>query len=253
MTPFLLSSIVLASLIGSPHCAGMCGPFVVLACGSRGGTGRLSLTGYHGGRLTTYLVLGAIAGGAGQTVTRTGDWLGVSQLATMMAGIGMLAAGIVAVLRLRGIALPHPRWPTGVTSLVQRVFRTTARWPTAARAYSVGLATTWLPCGWLYAFVLVAAGAGSMLGAVGVMAAFWVGTLPILSVVHWGARVAGSRWRAAIPWVSAIVMIAAGTHLLATRAHADLRSLWPTTGSSESATERLEQARNTRPPCCHAR
>ena len=253
MTPVLLSSVILASLIGSPHCAGMCGPFVMLACGSRGDSRRMSLTGYHAGRLTTYLVLGAIAGQAGQTITRTGAWLGVSQLATMIAGIGMLLAGVIAILRLRGIVLPHPRLPSGVSYAIQGVFRTTSRWPTVARAFAVGLATTWLPCGWLYAFVLVAAGAGSMAGAIGVMTAFWIGTLPMLSVVAWGATLAGTRWRAAVPWVSAVVMIAAGAHLLTTRAHADLATLNRATVPSDSVAERLEQARTTRPPCCHAR
>jgi uncharacterized protein len=248
-----LFSIMLASLIGSPHCAGMCGPFMVLACGTRGGSGRVPMIGYHLGRLTTYLVLATLAGVFGHFVTRTGDGLGVSRMATMLAGGGMIVAGVIAVLRLRGVEIPHPRLPKVIVTLVPQVFRTTARWPVVARAYAVGLATTWLPCGWLYAFVLVAAGAGYVAGAVGVMLAFWVGTLPLLSVVAWGTSIAGERWRAALPWVSAAVMLATGTHLLVTRAHAQIGTVASPAGVAASPTERLDQARTSPLPCCHAR
>lgn len=76
--------------------------------------------------------------------------------------------------------------------------------PPVVRAAATGLFTTLLPCGWLYAFVVTAAGTGSgtPLHGAALMAVFWLGTLPMMLTVgvdchgspgH-GAR--GCRWPA---------------------------------------------------------
>jgi uncharacterized protein len=255
MNPAFLTTIVAASLVGSLHCAGMCGPFVVLACShqSVGTASRRALVAYHLGRLTTYLMLGLVAGVAGSALTWTGTTFGVSQLAAIVAGVAMLVGGLISLARLRGVVIPSPRLPLKITVAIQSVFRRTARWQSVTRAFAIGLATTWLPCGWLYAFVLVAAGAGSVLGAAAVMLAFWVGTLPLLSGVCWATNLAGARWRAALPYLSAAVMILAGTHLLATRSFADFSPLKESLERSSDTATRLDRALSTRPACCHAR
>ena len=56
------------------------------------------------------------------------------------------------------------------------------------RGAATGLLTTLLPCGWLYAFVITAAGTGNALAGAGLMATFWVGTLPMLTIVGIGVR-----------------------------------------------------------------
>ena len=73
MTAMLLS-VFLASILGSTHCAGMCGAFVMLAVSDfkgRPGTPPLALASYHLGRLTTYTLLGSIAGVVGSWATST--------------------------------------------------------------------------------------------------------------------------------------------------------------------------------------
>ena len=59
---------VVAGLIGSIHCIGMCGSFAV-ACG---GTARQSFF-WHAGRLTTYMILDALAGAFGMRRNRKTD------------------------------------------------------------------------------------------------------------------------------------------------------------------------------------
>ena len=51
-----------ASLAGSLHCAGMCGPLVVLWAGERAGIreSRRAHVAYHGGRLLAYTAMGAV-------------------------------------------------------------------------------------------------------------------------------------------------------------------------------------------------
>ena len=62
----LATAVVTASLLGSMHCVGMCGPLAIWASGggdqvSRG-TLLTSTSLYHAGRLTTYTLAGCIAG-----------------------------------------------------------------------------------------------------------------------------------------------------------------------------------------------
>jgi len=60
----LILAIFAASVLGSLHCAGMCGAFVAIAVQDRGNWRRhASLqAAYHGGRLASYLSLGIAAG-----------------------------------------------------------------------------------------------------------------------------------------------------------------------------------------------
>lgn len=254
MSP-LLVTVVAASAVGSLHCAGMCGPFVVMACqcGGKTPTSRAALISYHAGRLVTYLVLGAMAGLAGATMTLAGDRVGIVQAAAVVAGLAMLTGGVISILRLSGVGFPRLPVPGFLVHRIHGVFKTTARWNPTARALAIGVASTWLPCGWLYGFVLVAAGAGSLGSSLLVMAAFWIGNVPLLSLLGWGSQQVGGRWRTAVPWVSAAVMLFAGTHLLATRAFADFKSFDSSIGASAATSERLDRVTSTRPPCCHAR
>ena len=62
-----LGAIVVASLLGSAHCVGMCGPMVLIATGIKEARSSKSerlfrSLGYHFGRLGTYLILGLAAG-----------------------------------------------------------------------------------------------------------------------------------------------------------------------------------------------
>ena len=68
-----------------------------------------------------------------------------------------------------------------------------------ARALVIGLLTTLLPCGWLYAFVATAAGtANPLLGAL-TMGVFWAGTLPVLVSLGAGVRALTGRFGKSMP------------------------------------------------------
>jgi sulfite exporter TauE/SafE len=211
----LAGSVALASLLGSPHCAGMCGGFVCLYAGQTG-TRRLGPhVAYHLGRVVTYLALGAVAGALGSGVERMGAALGVARAAAIVAGTLMVVSGAWSLTRaLAG------------TRAGERRFSFPARWIAPAlaavrdqtpvvRAGVVGLVTTLLPCGWLYAFVAVAAGAGSPAGGLVVMAAFWLGTLPVLAGLGVAAHGVTSVLRRRLPVVTATLLIAIGTLTLA--------------------------------------
>ena len=71
------------------------------------------------------------------------------------------------------------RHPGFVLRIGARVNRLVRERPPVARALLLGLFSTLLPCGWLYAFAVLAAGTGGPWTGMLVMAAFWAGTVPV--------------------------------------------------------------------------
>lgn len=207
----LLPAILLSSLVGSVHCIAMCGPLVGLHGGAR--TLRLALV-HALGRLTTYVTLGALAGGVGHAIDLAGDLGAVQRTATIVAG------GIVVGWGLYQLAIAlgwkaRASVATGATFGKGLVRIGTRR--AAHRAWMIGVLTGFLPCGWLWAFVIAAAGTGHPLLGAAVMATFWLGTVPAMTgVLTIGGPVV--RWlRTRMPAVTAIVLILLGVGTLAMR------------------------------------
>lgn len=212
-------AILLASLVGSVHCAAMCGGF---ACFYTSGTvgrdvRRQSLTStlpshamYNVGRLVAYSMLGAAAGSLGAHVTSAAAWIGIARGATIVAGLLMIGWSISHIASYHGAhigALRAPlAWQRGVGSILNAIRNQRP----ATRAAATGLLTGLIPCGWLYVFVTTAGAAGSPLAGVRVMAIFWLGTLPALVAVGVGAQRLLAPLRARLPQMSAVVVLIMG-------------------------------------------
>jgi sulfite exporter TauE/SafE len=217
----LVITVFTASLLGSLHCAGMCGAFlaIALADGSRSGARAHVLTqvAYHGGRLGSYVLLGALAGAAGGLVDLGSSLAGLQHLAAAVAGAAMIFFGIVSILRLRGVTLQRAHAPQWMQKLSQFGYRAAMNRPPVARALSIGLLTTLLPCGWLYAFAVTAAGTASAFTGAIVMAVFWMGTLPMLVALGAGLRSAFGTFAKRIPVISCTALVIVGLYTLVGR------------------------------------
>jgi len=213
MTP-LLATVFAASLVGSLHCVGMCGPFVAFYSGADGSAGArrlLSHAAYSGGRLTTYVLFGLAAGGVGAALDVAGSLAGVQRIAGIVAGVTMILWGVLALLQLRGVRIfkrgsRHGR----IAGLLRRGFSLVSDKPPVVRAAVVGLLSGFLPCGWLWAFVVTAAGTGSAVKGAAVMAAFWAGTVPALLAVGFGTQLVSAPLRRHVPAVTAVLLVALG-------------------------------------------
>lgn len=253
MTTFLLASLI-ASLIGSLHCAGMCGPFVLVAIGTTDRPRRL--TAYHLGRLASYAILGAVGGSAGAALNLGGRAFGLQRAAAYAAGGLMIFFGLVSLIRASGGRLPHLSLPGPAQQFVQGGYRTTKLWSPTARAAAIGGLSALLPCGWLYLFVLAAAGTGTALTGLSVTVAFWLGTLPILTALAAGAARLSGRYSKALPFATAAVCVLAGGHTMLVRANADLSALPRPANEAVSIERQIERVRSSSEhplPCCHAR
>lgn len=179
-TPFLLG------LLGSLHCAGMCGPLAVAVSATGGGshpaTGRLL---YNLGRLGTYTVLGALFGlfGRGLAIAGFQRWLSIT------AGV-LILAGLVASTR---------RSPTGLllcaVEFLKTAFGRLLGRGTLGSRVLLGSLNGLLPCGLVYVASASAAATGSPLVGAAWNLAFGVGTLPLMLAI----TLAGGRmpfvWR----------------------------------------------------------
>lgn len=250
----LLTTVALASLAGSLHCAGMCGGLVIFYSGTDAthGAQRLVAHGvYNTGRLVGYLLLGAAAGAIGGVINLAGSLAGLQRIAMPIAGIMMILWGLGSIAQIRGLKILGGSTSTGpFAQVVRRGFGVVAKRPPAIRAAAVGLLSALLPCGWLWAFVITAAGTGSVLGGVAVMAAFWVGTVPILLAVGFGAQAMALPVRKHAPLLTAVLLVAIGVVAVVRRPVTTTSILGKLQGRGVDAEQRIKNLDSGTMPCC---
>ncbi|MGC4030487.1 MAG: sulfite exporter TauE/SafE family protein [Tepidisphaeraceae bacterium] len=212
----LVSAVFLASLLGSLHCVGMCGAFLAVVVGDA--PKATTQAGYHAGRLLTYVVLGAIAGAVGQGMNIAGGMAGMQTASVTISAIAVVLMGTITWLRLRGIRVPTPARPNFVSSIANTGYRTAMKRPPVQRAMLVGLLTTLLPCGWLWTFLITAAGTANPAKAALVMAVFWTGTLPAMLSLGVGLRGLLGAAQRRVPTLTCAAMIAVGLFTVLGRA-----------------------------------
>jgi sulfite exporter TauE/SafE len=197
----------------------MCGPFMaaVTGFGSAGRAAPSTHAAYHVGRLSTYLALGAAGGLIGSGLDLAGQAAGFGRVSALVAGIVLVAWGASAlVVRDRFVKLRR-RAPSRIGRVLARALAWLNRFPPLPRALFLGLSTTLVPCGWLYAFVATAAGSGGVARALAVMFVFWLGTLPALVAAALGLRGLFARLGARARPVSAALIAVSGIVLLGLR------------------------------------
>jgi len=213
-----LVPILVASLLGSLHCVGMCGGLVALYAGEGSGRRFTPHLAYHGARLVGYTTLGIVAGALGSALDLAGTAVGVGRVAAVVAGAGMALWGVVILeqrlrraprgerlVSLKGSAAPSP-----VGRLSAWLLRGLAGRGAPVRGALLGALSALLPCGWLYAFVLGAAATASPWHGALVMIAFWSGTVPLLLGFGLGLQGILRPLRRHLPTVTACGLIVAG-------------------------------------------
>ena len=204
-------AIFIASLLGSLHCASMCGPFAAFALMRDKKRGPLLLQAlYHGGRLLAYVTLGAIAGAFGATLNFGGSLLGIGRVAGVVTGVLLVALGARRILAIVGLRVPAFPGTHRVAKLVGRIQQAAMRGEPTMRSLGMGIGTALLPCGWLYAFVAMAAGSGRAMAGAFLMLVFWTGTVPILAGIGTGVRALLSRTGRALQVATAVLVMALG-------------------------------------------
>jgi sulfite exporter TauE/SafE len=168
-------SAFILGVVGSLHCAGMCGP-LVLALPFTGRNYWASVRSrliYNFGRIITYAALGAALGLLGRTFALAGLQRWIS-----MATGGLILLGCVGYTRF------------GSSSQVVRLvnwlkarFAKLLKQPTLASQCLMGMLNGLLPCGLVYTAGLLAMSGATVLTGVVAMLAFGVGTVPMMLAI----------------------------------------------------------------------
>lgn len=236
----LLLSTLGAGFAGSLHCAAMCGPLVWVSASRQ--PARLVL--YQLGRAISYASLGAVAGALGNAVD-AGAWSIGIQRGALWFAVGLLALFVISKAALQvGLRFDLARrllapLEHAVAPLRDELARLSPR----ARAFGFGALSALLPCGFLWAFVVVAAGTGAPLAAAAVMMAFFVGTLPALVLAGVCAGSLKARLDQRVPRIAVAVLAVVSLWGVLRRAEA-LEATARANPAASSSVEHVE------PPCC---
>ncbi len=195
----LLAALV-AGLVGSTHCLGMCGGIAGALGVAAGGRGSLVVA-YSAGRIASYAVAGAAVGALGAGLAGLGA---AGPALRIVMGLAFILLGLQVAL---GLKLLAPLEAAGA-KLWQRlapVARSLMPPRRVPQALALGALWGWLPCGLVYGMLAAAAASGSAANGAAFMAVFGLGTAPAMIGVAWASG-RGSGWltarrRRALGWV----------------------------------------------------
>ncbi len=170
-------------IVGSFHCVGMCGPLALALPLSQNSfwakfTGALL---YNAGRIVTYSVFGLVFGLIGQTAALFGfqQWLSIVAGAVILLFITMPKKYTISRL----VSGKSTSFFTGLRNRLGRLFTQKNN----SSLFVIGLLNGLLPCGLVYMAVAGAIAAGDVANSVLFMAAFGLGTLPVMwSIAFFG-------------------------------------------------------------------
>ena len=200
-----------AGLLGSGHCAGMCGSLVSAFFLKYPSEKRiLTVSGYHLTRIAMYAVFGLIATLVGQVLVLTGG-MGKAQ-GVLKICIGLL----ILTLGLEMLGVPHIRL-TGsflTRSLRNRLFQLSRNGSLLSGAMLAGFVNAFLPCTLVFAMVIKAVDMPTPSEGALFMFSFGLGTLPAMTFVSFAFSTVSPKLRGALSKAAgAFVIILAGKTL----------------------------------------
>ena len=185
-----LGAALMLGFAASGHCLAMCGGLSAalgIATAKRAdGRPRTSLlVAYQAGRMLSYAIAGGLIGGVLGFIV---GWLDVDAVRwslRALSAVALVAAALVVfgVLRDPGSRIGRLLWPR-LAPLGQKLFPVTS----VARAIGFGMVWGWMPCGFVYTVMVIAALEHDALRSAATMLAFGIGTAPAMVAAAFGAR-----------------------------------------------------------------
>ena len=202
-------ALLTAGLLGSFHCVGMCGGFV-LAVDRPERLAAKRLLGqilFHLGKTLTYVFLGALVGLLGVALVKAPWFTAVQTLLSVLAGLLMVVAGLQFLGALKELPLGGLFGPD---SLYGRAVKSVVNMRGAAAPAAMGMLTGFLPCPLVYAFLAAAFEQGSLFRAMLVMAILGLASMPALLAVALGGAVLGPVVRRRVVRLAGVWIILLG-------------------------------------------
>jgi len=173
-----------ASVLGSAHCVGMCGPYVAICAarlapqGASAASCFLVRMLFNAGRVATYVVIGWVAGSFGQIATAAALPLGLPGAVAIGAGLvaGMFALVLMGVLKDPARMLARAGLDVMIRGGLLRAFKA----PGLLAPVFLGSLQGAFPCAMVYAAASRAATAGNATKGAMTMLVFGLGTVPAI-------------------------------------------------------------------------
>jgi len=185
-----LGAALLLGFAASGHCLVMCGGISsalgLATAKAPDGRARASLLiAYQVGRMVSYAIAGALVGGVLGFVVAWLDANAVRQGLRALSAAALLVAALVAFGTLRdpGARIGRPLWER-IAPIGRRLLPVT----NIARALGFGMVWGWMPCGFAYTVMVIAALEADALRSAATMLAFGIGTAPAMIAVAYGAQ-----------------------------------------------------------------
>ncbi len=236
----LIWTAFIVGLVGSAHCAGMCGP-IALALPLKSSNWFNRFTGgivYNLGRIITYMILGAIFGLMGKGLHMAGFQL----WASIGIGIAMIAMVLVPLIFKQMPSLNNVF--EGYSARMMSGFRNLFRKGTLGSLFGIGLLNGILPCGLVYVAVAGAINTGDVISAMLYMALFGAGTIPVMLAISMAGTMISLKMRVFINKLSPYVIVLLGVLFILRGLSLGIPYISP---KSEALTPVVEKAHK----CCH--
>ena len=170
-------------LFGSLHCVGMCGPLAIAFSNRERNTKSqnvMSALGYNLGRTCTYSLLGLIFGTLGSFLL----------VADLQKAISIILGVLLIISFLFTVDIDHAisnhKWLSRTYSRIRSLISKMMQKSQEYHPFQLGMANGLLPCGLVYLALAGALATGSVIGGVGFMFLFGLGTLPMLFALTTG-------------------------------------------------------------------
>ncbi len=233
-----LLPVFVVGLAGSIHCAGMCGGIVTAISVVPANDGRSAaavhaeyplrrsmgsgfrrndgghVVAYNAGRISSYMVAGALAGGLAGGAHNMAAVAGVQMSFYWLANLMLVALGLYLMNAWRGLAVLEQGgrvlWQRAQT-VIAPAMKTLMPADTAPKSYALGALWGWLPCGMVYSALTTALLSGSAANGAAMMLAFGLGTLPMLTALGLlGVRLTQAMQRREIRIACGLLVLAFG-------------------------------------------
>lgn len=192
-----LSLVFAYGLLTSIHCVGMCGGFVISAsvrAEPKGGKARRAVQ-YNLGRVISYTLTGALAGGFGRFFSFAGILKGIIPLVggAVLVVMGLEFSGLFKKLKIR-----LPSLPAGLIDKLPKSM------------FLLGLASAIFPCGPLQAMQFYSLGTGSFFGGGIAMLVFVLASIPVLFSLGIIGAAIPPRFASIVTRVSGVLLLVMG-------------------------------------------
>lgn len=202
-----LIAVLIIGLLGSAHCVGMCGGFVLALSQVKGQTRRLQAHQalYYLGKTATYAALGALVGGFGNVLMNL--FSGMQQVLSIGLGVFLVVVGLGLIGVWKRFVGPRfmARWKP-LSAAIGKVLQRRSH----SASFGLGLLNGLLPCGLVYGVLAVAAASGTPLRGTVVMAVFGLSTIPALYLLAGTGFLMRPLWRKRVSVISGVLVVVLG-------------------------------------------